>query len=126
VTGDLEARDSAGTQGSAPAGLPKVFDPRRRPWIELQHADSSTVTAQVERCPSGALSWVPADKGRSDARPPACRVRYPIAAVCAATTCHCSARFIQHVGRAVPARDLPGRQHGIVTLNRKLDTAVAP
>jgi len=48
--------------GICARGLPEVFDPRRRPWIELQHADSSTVTAQVERCPSGALSWVPADK----------------------------------------------------------------
>ena len=38
-------------------GLPLVFDPRRRPWIELQHADSNTIVKQVERCPSGALSW---------------------------------------------------------------------
>jgi len=38
-------------------GLPQVFDPRRRPWIELQYADSKTIAAQVERCPSGALSW---------------------------------------------------------------------
>ena len=38
-------------------GQPLVFDPRRRPWIELQHADSATITAQVERCPSGALTW---------------------------------------------------------------------
>jgi uncharacterized Fe-S cluster protein YjdI len=37
-------------------GLPKVFDPRRRPWIELQHADTDTIVAQVARCPSGALS----------------------------------------------------------------------
>ena len=43
--------------GICARGLPKVFDPRRRPWIELQHADSSTVTAQVDRCPSGALAW---------------------------------------------------------------------
>lgn len=38
-------------------GLPKVFDPTRRPWIELHHADNDTITDQVERCPSGALSW---------------------------------------------------------------------
>lgn len=47
--------------GICARGLPKVFDPRRRPWIELQHTDAETVTAQVERCPSGALSWFPAD-----------------------------------------------------------------
>ena len=37
-------------------GLPLVFDPRRRPWVQLNHADSATITAQVERCPSGALT----------------------------------------------------------------------
>jgi uncharacterized Fe-S cluster protein YjdI len=40
-------------------GLPLVFNPRRRPWIEMEHADSATITAQVNRCPSGALSWQP-------------------------------------------------------------------
>jgi len=38
-------------------GLPLVFNNRRRPWIELEHADSATITAQVEKCPSGALTW---------------------------------------------------------------------
>lgn len=42
-------------------GLPLVFDWRRRPWIELQHADTAAIVAQVERCPSGALSWVPSN-----------------------------------------------------------------
>jgi uncharacterized Fe-S cluster protein YjdI len=39
-------------------GLPLVFNPSRRPWIELEHADSAAISAQVDRCPSGALSWV--------------------------------------------------------------------
>ena len=43
--------------GICARGLPMVFNPRRRPWIELQHADTNTITAQVDRCPSGALSW---------------------------------------------------------------------
>jgi putative redox protein len=34
-----------------------VFDPRRRPWIVMANSDTATITAQVERCPSGALSW---------------------------------------------------------------------
>jgi len=38
-------------------GLPAVFDPRRRPWIQLAPSDSTTIAAQVDRCPSGALSW---------------------------------------------------------------------
>ena len=37
-------------------GLPKVFNPKRRPWIELEHADSENIVEVVNRCPSGALS----------------------------------------------------------------------
>jgi uncharacterized Fe-S cluster protein YjdI len=43
--------------GVCVGGLPEVFDSRRRPWIELRHADSKAITDQVERCPSGALAW---------------------------------------------------------------------
>lgn len=41
-------------------GLPGVFDPSRRPWIELGGTASEAIVAQVGRCPSGALSIVPA------------------------------------------------------------------
>jgi len=41
-------------------GLPKVFDPRRRPWVMPEHATSAEIVAQVGRCPSGALSMGPA------------------------------------------------------------------
>ena len=43
--------------GICARGLPAVFNPSRRPWIQLEHSDTATITAQVERCPSGALSW---------------------------------------------------------------------
>jgi uncharacterized Fe-S cluster protein YjdI len=42
--------------GICARGLPMVFNPARRPWIELEHSDSQTIAAQVARCPSGALS----------------------------------------------------------------------
>jgi uncharacterized Fe-S cluster protein YjdI len=42
--------------GICARGLPMVFNPGRRPWIELEHSDSETIAAQVHRCPSGALS----------------------------------------------------------------------
>jgi uncharacterized Fe-S cluster protein YjdI len=42
--------------GICARGLPKVFDPRRRPWVILDGFDSETIVNQVERCPSGALS----------------------------------------------------------------------
>lgn len=44
--------------GICARGLPLVFNPSRRPWIELEHADTPAIVAQVERCPSGALTWV--------------------------------------------------------------------
>ncbi len=38
------------------AGLPLVFDPRARPWVKIDAADTATIVAQVAKCPSGALS----------------------------------------------------------------------
>ena len=38
-------------------GLPQVFDPRRRPWVVLEGTDTETIVQQVEKCPSGALSY---------------------------------------------------------------------
>ena len=40
-------------------GLPKVFDPRRRPWIVVEGASTQAIVDQVARCPSGALTTVP-------------------------------------------------------------------
>jgi len=37
-------------------GLPAVFDPRKRPWVDLEGADLVAIVEQVKRCPSGALS----------------------------------------------------------------------
>lgn len=36
-------------------GLPNVFDPERRPWIEPDQADADAVEAVVPHCPTGAL-----------------------------------------------------------------------
>ena len=38
-------------------GLVAVFNPRNRPWIDLDGAQTEAIIAQVEKCPSGALSW---------------------------------------------------------------------
>jgi uncharacterized Fe-S cluster protein YjdI len=38
-------------------GLPKVFDPRKRPWIKLENASTSSLIEQVKKCPSGALTY---------------------------------------------------------------------
>ena len=39
-------------------GLPEVFDPRRKPWVEMENADAEKIVEQVKRCPSGALSII--------------------------------------------------------------------
>jgi uncharacterized Fe-S cluster protein YjdI len=48
------------------AGLPAVFDPRRRPWVDIQAASSDAIVAQVHKCPSGALSVFRNDAERTD------------------------------------------------------------
>jgi uncharacterized Fe-S cluster protein YjdI/CDGSH-type Zn-finger protein len=37
-------------------GLPGVFDVKKTPWINMEGADAQTITEQVSKCPSGALS----------------------------------------------------------------------
>jgi uncharacterized Fe-S cluster protein YjdI len=45
--------------GICAAGLRAVFDPKRRPWVDVSKATSAQIVAQVAECPSGALSIVP-------------------------------------------------------------------
>jgi uncharacterized Fe-S cluster protein YjdI len=45
--------------GICARGLHGVFDPRRRPWIDLSQSTSEKIAAQVKACPSGALSLLP-------------------------------------------------------------------
>lgn len=38
-------------------GLPGVFDPAKRPWVNAKGADTAHIIAQVSECPSTALSY---------------------------------------------------------------------
>lgn len=38
-------------------GLPEVFDPSKRPWVDARGASTEKIIAQVSKCPSGALSY---------------------------------------------------------------------
>lgn len=38
-------------------GLPKVFIPKDKPWIHVNQATTEELKAQVNKCPSGALSY---------------------------------------------------------------------
>ncbi len=42
-------------------GLPEVFSPGKKPWINLDGADAERIIAQVKKCPSGSLSYVITD-----------------------------------------------------------------
>lgn len=39
-------------------GLINVFDPRKKPWINMDGAGSERIIEQVKKCPSGALSYL--------------------------------------------------------------------
>jgi len=38
-------------------GLSTVFNPAERPWIKMEGATTKEIIAQIEKCPSGALSY---------------------------------------------------------------------
>jgi uncharacterized Fe-S cluster protein YjdI len=44
--------------GICARGLITVFDPRRKPWIDMAQSDTETIKAQIKKCPSGALSFI--------------------------------------------------------------------
>lgn len=37
--------------------LPNVYKPKERPWITAENANTAALIAQIDRCPSGALSY---------------------------------------------------------------------
>jgi len=37
-------------------GLLPVFNPQKKPWVDIHGASSEEIVAQVNQCPSGALS----------------------------------------------------------------------
>jgi len=39
-------------------GLHDVFDPQKRPWININGASTERIVEQVKKCPSGALSYI--------------------------------------------------------------------
>lgn len=44
------------------SGLPEVFDPNARPWVNIEGATSEKIIEQVRKCPSQALSIIEDNK----------------------------------------------------------------
>lgn len=38
-------------------GLPSVFDPQKKPWVNVTGANSSEIIEVINKCPSGALEY---------------------------------------------------------------------
>lgn len=49
--------------------LPRVFNPRRRPWVELGAGSADAVAEAVLRCPTGALHYQRHDGGAPEPLP---------------------------------------------------------
>lgn len=47
-------------------GLISVFNPKERPWIKLDGANTEKIIEQVRKCPSGALSYFMNDSEAKD------------------------------------------------------------
>jgi len=50
-------------------GVPDVFDPDRRPWIDATQADNDTLAEVIHRCPTGALHYTRTDGGAEEPTP---------------------------------------------------------
>ena len=37
--------------------LPDVYRPNEKPWIQTEHADVDALKSQIDKCPSGALTY---------------------------------------------------------------------
>ena len=37
--------------------LPKVYNPKAKPWITVENATTEELKSQINKCPSGALSY---------------------------------------------------------------------
>lgn len=42
--------------GICARGLPGVFNPKRKPWVDALAASTREIVEQVRKCPSGALT----------------------------------------------------------------------
>jgi uncharacterized Fe-S cluster protein YjdI len=78
VSGDLRVRWFAERcihSGECIRALPRVFNPRRRPWIDIHAAGADAIVDAVERCPTGALQYVTPDGASGQPAPETTTIR---------------------------------------------------
>jgi uncharacterized Fe-S cluster protein YjdI len=46
--------------------LPKVYNPNERPWLKQENASIADLKAQINECPSGALTYVDGSEKKPD------------------------------------------------------------
>jgi uncharacterized Fe-S cluster protein YjdI len=47
-------------------GLPMVFDPDKKPWIDVSQAQTQALKDTIDKCPSGALTYYNTADGRPE------------------------------------------------------------
>ncbi|MCU0443524.1 MAG: (4Fe-4S)-binding protein [Microscillaceae bacterium] len=50
-------------------GLPRVFNPKARPWVNTEGATTEKIVEQIRQCPSGALSFYYNDAEKQNESP---------------------------------------------------------
>lgn len=49
--------------------LPQVFDPQRRPWVDVNASNADDIARAVEKCPTGALKYDRTDGQQGEVGP---------------------------------------------------------
>ncbi len=57
-------------------GLPNVFRPQEKPWINIDGASNNDIMAQIDKCPSGALSYYHNDQ--ADKKDPQVQIKVEV------------------------------------------------
>ena len=47
-------------------GLPKVFNPKNKPWVEAANASADELISVINKCPSGALKYEAKDSSKNE------------------------------------------------------------
>lgn len=47
-------------------GLPKVFNPKKKPWVEVGNASADEIIEVIKKCPTGALKYESVKKNKDE------------------------------------------------------------